>query len=61
MGSGYFLSHDLVEKDPLADGVGGAADLGFSGLAQRYLFLWSGHGLANAKGVLGHGFIFAKR
>lgn len=26
-GSSYFLSQDLVEKDPIADGVGGAADL----------------------------------
>lgn len=31
------------------------------GLACRRCCFWSGHGLANFKGVLGRGFIFAKR
>lgn len=33
----------------------------FGGLCWRHRFPWSCHGLANFKGVLGHGFMVAKR
>lgn len=50
-----------MEKEATADDAGGDESGRAHGLACRRSCLWSGHGVTNFKGVLGHGFIFAKR
>lgn len=50
-----------LEREAAAGDAGELQSWQSSGLTCRRSCLWPGHGLANFKGVLGHGFIFAKR